>query len=178
MKLRRIEGDLWEIPREGRMRVPGRVYSVGPPAPDDPALVQVANVAHLPGILRFSLAMPDIHWGYGFPIGGVAAVDAERGAISPGGVGYDINCGVRAVTTQLDAQWVRARLHQVVAQLFRDVPTGVGASHAIPRLSEEELDEVLRDGARWGVRRGFAAAADDADRCEEGGRLAGAEPDE
>ena len=176
MKLRRIEGDLWEIAQEGRMKVPGRVYSVGPPAPDEHALVQVANVAHLPGILRFSLAMPDIHWGYGFPIGGVAAVDADRGAISPGGVGYDINCGVRVITTQLDAQWIRARLHQVTAQLFRDIPAGVGASRALPRLSVEELEDVLREGARWGVKRGFAAAGDDADRCEEGGRLSGAEP--
>ncbi len=176
MKLRRIEGDLWEIPREGRMRVPGRVYSAGPPAPDDPALQQVANVAHLPGILRFSLAMPDIHWGYGFPIGGVAAVDAERGAISPGGVGYDINCGVRVVTTDVDADVLRARLHAATAQLYRDVPTGVGASRAIPALSGAELDDVLVHGARWAVRRGFAAAADDAERCEEGGRLAGADP--
>jgi tRNA-splicing ligase RtcB len=176
MKLRRIEGDLWEIPREGRMRVPGRVYSAGPPAPDDPALVQVANVAHLPGILRFSLAMPDIHWGYGFPIGGVAAVDAERGAISPGGVGYDINCGVRVVTTDLEAGALRARLHAATAQLFRDVPTGVGASHAIPALPDDALDAVLAHGARWAVKRGFAAADDDAERCEEGGRLAGADP--
>ncbi len=176
MKLRRIEGDLWEIPREGRMKVPGRIYSVGPPAPDDPALQQVANVAHLPGILRFSLAMPDIHWGYGFPIGGVAAVDADRGAISPGGVGYDINCGVRVVTTALEEETVRASLHAVTAQLYRDIPTGVGASHAIPRLSGAELDDVLREGARWAVRRGFAAASDDAERCEEGGRLAGADP--
>ena len=176
MKLRHVEGDLWEIPREGRMKVPGRVYSVGPPAPDDPALEQVANVAHLPGILRFSLAMPDIHWGYGFPIGGVAAVDAERGAVSPGGVGYDINCGVRLVTTALDAEVVRARRHAVAAQLYRDVPTGVGASHAIPTLSDAELDEVLAQGARWAVRRGFAAAADDVERCEEGGRLASADP--
>ncbi len=176
MQLRRIEGDLWEIPRAGRMKVPGRVYSVGPPAPDDPALQQVANVAHLPGILRFSLAMPDIHWGYGFPIGGVAAVDAEHGAISPGGVGYDINCGVRVVTTALEEETVRARLHEVTAQLYRDVPTGVGASHAIPRLSGAELDQVLAQGARWAVRRGFAAASDDAERCEEGGRLAGADP--
>jgi tRNA-splicing ligase RtcB len=176
MKLRRIEGDLWEIPREGRMRVPGRVYSVGPPAPDDAALQQVANVAHLPGILRFALAMPDIHWGYGFPIGGVAAVDAERGAISPGGVGYDINCGVRIVTTALDAAALRDRVHAVVAQLYREIPTGVGASRAIPTLTERELDDVLAGGARWAVRRGFAAAADDAERCEEGGRLAGADP--
>jgi tRNA-splicing ligase RtcB len=176
VKLRRVEGDLWEIPREGRMKVPGRVYSAGPPAPDDPALEQVANVAHLPGILRFSLAMPDIHWGYGFPIGGVAAVDAERGAVSPGGVGYDINCGVRLVTTALDAGTVRARLHPVAARLYGDIPTGVGASRAIPTLSGRELDEVLSQGARWAVRRGFAAAEDDAERCEEGGRLPGADP--
>jgi tRNA-splicing ligase RtcB len=176
MQLRRIEGDLWEIAREGGMRVPGRLYSVGPPAPDDPALRQVANVAWLPGILRFSLAMPDIHWGYGFPIGGVAAVDAERGAVSPGGVGYDINCGVRLLSTRLDADAVRPRLRQVVAQLFRDIPTGVGASRAIPRLSEDELEHALAGGARWAIRRGFAAASDDAERCEEGGRLAGADP--
>src|SRR5512146_2537234 len=124
MNLRRVEGDLWEIPRQGGMKVPGRVYSVGPPAPDDPALEQVANVAHLPGILRFSLAMPDIHWGYGFPIGGVAAVDAAEGAVSPGGVGYDINCGVRVLSTQLDAESIRPDLHRLAAQLFRDVPTG------------------------------------------------------
>jgi tRNA-splicing ligase RtcB len=177
MKLRRVEGDLWEIPREGGMRVPGRIYSAGPPAPDDPALQQVANVAHLPGILRFSLAMPDIHWGYGFPIGGVAAVDADDGAVSPGGVGYDINCGVRVLTTGLDADELRPALHQVAAQLYRDIPTGVGSSRAIPTLSDAELDDVLAQGARWAVRRGFAAASDDAERCEEGGRLAGADPE-
>jgi tRNA-splicing ligase RtcB (3'-phosphate/5'-hydroxy nucleic acid ligase) len=176
VQLRRIEGDLWELPREGGMKVPGRVYTAGPPAPDDPALEQVRNVAHLPGILRFSLAMPDIHWGYGFPIGGVAAVDAERGAVSPGGVGYDINCGVRVVTTALDAEELRPRIHAVAAQLYRDIPTGVGASRAIPRLDDAELEEVLAGGARWAVRRGFAAATDDADRCEEGGRLPGADP--
>jgi tRNA-splicing ligase RtcB len=177
MNLRRIEGDLWELPREGRMKVPGRVYSAGPPAPDDPALEQVRNVAHLPGILRFSLAMPDIHWGYGFPIGGVAAVDAEEGAISPGGVGYDINCGVRVVTTALDADELRPRVHDLAAQLYRDIPTGVGASRAITTLSDRELGEVLAEGARWAIRRGFAAGSDDADRCEEGGRLPGADPD-
>jgi tRNA-splicing ligase RtcB len=176
MELRRIGGDLWEILRQGRMRVPGRVYCVGPPVPGDPALQQVANVAHLPGILRFSLAMPDIHWGYGFPIGGVAAVDAAAGAVSPGGVGYDINCGVRLLATRLEAGSVRPRMRQLAAQIFRDIPAGVGASGAIPRLSDRELDEVLSQGARWAARRGYAAAPDDADRCEEGGRLAGADP--
>src|SRR5512134_1469253 len=161
MQLRRIEGDLWELPREGRMKVPGRVYSAGPPAPDDPALRQVANVAHLPGILRFSLAMPDIHWGYGFPIGGVAAVDAEHGAVSPGGVGYDVNCGVRLVATALEAAPLRPRLAALAAALFAEVPAGVGASDALPRLSPRELDEVLVQGARWAVARGFGAGGDD-----------------
>ncbi len=176
MSLRRIEGDLWELPREGRMKVPGRIYSAGPPAPDDPSLEQVRNVAHLPGILRFSLAMPDIHWGYGFPIGGVAAVDLDDGAVSPGGVGYDINCGVRVLTTALPAAELRPRLREAAAQIYRDVPAGVGASHAIPRLDDDALDEVLSQGARWAVRRGFAAASDDAERCEEGGCLRGADP--
>jgi tRNA-splicing ligase RtcB len=177
MELRRIADHLWEIPRHGRMKVPGRVYSAAAPSPDDAALGQVANVAHLPGILRFALAMPDIHWGYGFPIGGVAAVDAEHGAVSPGGVGYDINCGVRVLTTRLEADELARRLHAAVAQLYRDIPTGVGASHALPTLSGPELEAVLSDGARWAIRRGFAASHDDAERCEEGGRLAGADPD-
>ncbi|HET7754337.1 MAG TPA: RtcB family protein [Anaeromyxobacteraceae bacterium] len=176
LALRRVRDDLWEIPVQGRMKVPGRVYSVGPPAPDEPALEQVANVAHLPGILRYSLAMPDIHWGYGFPIGGVAAVDLDEGAISPGGVGYDINCGVRVLTTGLDAATVRARLHAATAQLFRDIPTGVGSSSAIPSLTDAELDDVLLQGARWAVKRGFAVADDDAERCEERGCLRGADP--
>jgi len=176
VKLRHVEGDLWEIPREGRMRVPGRVWSAGPPAPDDPALRQVANVAHLPGILGAALAMPDYHAGYGFPIGGVAAMDADEGAVSPGGVGYDINCGVRLVTTGLDAEALRPRLHQATAAIYRAIPSGVGAEGAVPRLSARELDEVLSGGAGWAVRRGYSAASDDAERCEEGGRLAGADP--
>jgi tRNA-splicing ligase RtcB len=176
MQLRKVGDYVWEIPQEGGMRVPGRVYSDGMPAPDDPALQQVANVAWLPGIVRWSLAMPDIHWGYGFPIGGVAAVDAEHGAVSPGGVGYDINCGVRVLTTRLEAESLRPRLHQVVAQLFRDIPTGVGSSNAIPRLSDAELDQVLSRGAAWAFGRGYRAASDDLEHCEEGGCLRGADP--
>jgi len=177
MRLRKIHDWLWEIPREGGMKVPGRVYSDGPPAPDDPALAQVANVAYLPGIVKWSLAMPDIHWGYGFPIGGVAAVDLDHGAVSPGGVGYDINCGVRVLTTRIDAATVRERRHLVTSELYRAIPTGVGASAAIPRLSPREMDEVLSRGARWATGRGFAAASDDAAHCEEGGCLAGADPE-
>jgi tRNA-splicing ligase RtcB len=177
VRLRRIHDWLWEIPREGGMRVPGRVYADGAPDPDDAALRQVANVAFLPGIVGASLAMPDMHWGYGFPIGGVAAVDPEHGAVSPGGVGYDINCGVRLLSTRLAASDLRPRLHDVLARLFNDVPTGVGASAAIPRLSGRELAEVLVQGARWAVARGFAASSDDVAHCEEGGALAGADPD-
>ncbi|MBI5070178.1 MAG: RtcB family protein [Deltaproteobacteria bacterium] len=177
LPLRRVEGDLWEIPRHGRMKVPARIFSAGPPVPDDPALQQVVHVAHLPGILRFALAMPDFHPGYGFPIGGVAAVDAERGAVSPGGVGYDINCGVRLVATALEAAPLRPLLATLAAALFAEVPAGVGACDALPRLSPRELREVLVQGARWAVARGFGAEGDDVERCEEGGRLAGADPE-
>ena len=159
MRLRRIHDWLWEIPREGAMRVPGRVYADGMPAPDDPALGQVANVACLPGIVGAALAMPDMHWGYGFPIGGVAAMDPDAGAVSPGGVGYDVNCGVRLVATRVPVAEIRPRIHAALSRLFQDVPTGVGASAAIPRLSPKDLDAVLAKGARWAVGRGFAASS-------------------
>src|SRR5207248_5515991 len=116
--------------REGKMRVEGIVYASAAmmvELSNDPSLEQVANVAHLPGILRASLAMPDIHWGYGFPIGGVAATDADEGVISPGGVGYDINCGVRLMTTRLVVDEVRPQLRKLAEQLQRDIPAGVGA---------------------------------------------------
>src|SRR5438445_12799940 len=109
----RISDYGWEIPRQGGRRVPGRIYAsekLMAELRDDPALGQVANVAHLPGIVGHALAMPDIHWGYGFPIGGVAAVDAEEGAISPGGIGFDINCGVRLIRTGLEADAAPPRL--------------------------------------------------------------------
>lgn len=179
IKLRQKGPFTWEIPREGAMKVPGRVF-LAPEQIDkvqkDRSLEQVVNVAHLPGILGYSLAMPDIHWGYGFPIGGVAAVDAEHGAISPGGVGYDVNCGVRVVTTELNAGEVKPRMRDVVSRLFKAVPTGVGAGKAIERLDHDELREVLAKGAGWAVERGFFAASDDAENCEEGGCLGGAEP--
>src|SRR5687768_11345378 len=124
------------------MRVDGIVYAseaMMEELRDDPSLDQVANVAHLPGIVDASYAMPDIHWGYGFPIGGVAAVDEEDGVVSPGGVGYDINCGVRLMSTSLAVDEVRPRVRDIVNQMFRDIPTGVGASNAIPALSRKEL---------------------------------------
>jgi tRNA-splicing ligase RtcB len=160
------------------MRVPGRVYaseSLMAGIRGDPCLRQVANVAHLPGIVRYSLAMPDIHWGYGFPIGGVAAVDAADGVISPGGVGYDINCGVRLVRTMLDLCDVRERLEQLGDKLFAAIPAGVGSAGAIPKLSVGDERRLVRDGAAWAVDRGFGSA-NDLDHIEEGGCLSGADP--
>src|ERR687891_801278 len=133
--LNRLEEYLWEIPRQGGMRVPGRIYATEKLMADlkvDNSLKQVMNVAHLPGIVGYSLAMPDIHWGYGFPIGGVAAVDANEGVISPGGVGYDINCGVRLATTNLQANEIQEKLPKLADALFAAIPCGVGAEGAIP----------------------------------------------
>jgi tRNA-splicing ligase RtcB len=180
LHVERIDEYLWELPRRGAMNVPGRVYVAEDKIATllrDKSLEQVENVACLPGIVGYSLAMPDIHWGYGFPIGGVAAVDAEDGAVSPGGVGYDINCGVRLLTTGLDADEVRPHMASVVRELFHAVPTGVGASRAIGPLKDAALSEVLEHGASWATKRGFAASESDVELCEEHGRLRGAEPD-
>ncbi|HYO48155.1 MAG TPA: RtcB family protein [Gemmatimonadota bacterium] len=180
MEIRRIEPWLWEIPRAGEMRVPGRVYASDALMNDirgDESLIQVRNVATLPGIVGWSLAMPDIHWGYGFPIGGVAATDAERGAISPGGVGYDINCGVRLARSDLTTEAVRGRLPQLMDALYDAVPSGVGAEGAISKLSRAELRRMLERGAGWAVERGYGNA-DDLEHTEERGRLDGADPHE
>ena len=136
---------------------------------------QVANVAHLPGIVKYSLAMPDMHWGYGFPIGGVAAFDMDRGVISPGGVGYDINCGCRLVTTRLSLDDIRDCLQYPVAALFRDIPTGVG-SKGVPKLSVKEEKKVLEEGAKWAVDQGYGTP-DDLEATEDRGRMEGADPE-
>jgi tRNA-splicing ligase RtcB len=180
-EIRRASEYEWELPRRGGMRVPGRIFASAAMMENirsDQAAVQVANVAHLPGIVRESLAMPDIHWGYGFPIGGVAATDPERdGVVSPGGVGYDINCGVRVLRTDLRAGDLGDRLPKLMDALFQAIPTGVGASNAIGRLRAAELRRVLRRGARWAVEdRGMGTEADVA-HTEELGCLPGADPD-
>src|SRR5437867_2903076 len=157
MQFRKIGDALWEIPQEGKMLVPARIYATEQMLDlirADNAPQQAANVAHLPGIVRASLAMPDIHWGYGFPIGGVAALDVRTGVISPGGVGYDINCGVRLMATKLARDEVKPKLRELVNQLFRDVPTGIGAAGALT-VSEDELRRVVTKGARWAVERGL-----------------------
>jgi tRNA-splicing ligase RtcB len=177
--LERIDEVRWRIPRdEARaMRVDGLVFaddSLIRPLRDDPALVQVADVATLPGILGASLAMPDVHWGYGFPVGGVAAMDARDGVISPGGIGFDINCGVRLLRSDLAEGDVRPRLAALADALFAAVPSGVGARLG-RKLRGEELEAVLVEGAAWAVARGHGTE-DDLARTEESGRLAGADP--
>jgi len=178
IKMARLDDFRWQIPRQGGMRVPGILYaserllrSMG----KDESPKQVANVAHLPGIVKYSLAMPDMHWGYGFPIGGVAAFDAREGIISPGGVGYDINCGCRLMTTHLTHQEIRPRLKDLVTVLFQHVPSGVGSTGPI-RLKEKEERKVLTDGARWAVDHGYGTV-EDLDHTEEGGALTGADPE-
>ncbi|MBU0741938.1 RtcB family protein, partial [bacterium] len=173
----RISDTLWEIPRRGGMRVPGRIYARRDMLPDisrDKAHEQVMNVAHLPGIVGHALAMPDIHWGYGFPIGGVAAFDADEGVISPGGVGYDINCGVRLLAGDLDVEAIRAQAGALAEAMFAAVPSGVGSRGPLS-LSDGELDAVMNGGARWAARRGHGDAAELA-LIEESGRMAGADP--
>jgi len=143
---------------------------------NDLSLEQAINVAFLPGIVGRSLAMPDIHQGYGFPIGGVAATDARTGVVSPGGVGFDINCGVRLLATSLDRDAVAPRIKELVDQLFRDVPCGAGRRGEI-QVKPGELGPVLTRGARWVVEDRGLGLADDLEHSEEGGALAGAEPD-
>ena len=168
----------WELPATGGMRVPGRIFAdetLIDALSGDGSLDQVANVAHLPGILCCSLAMPDIHFGYGFPIGGVAAFAVDEGIVSPGGVGYDINCGVRLLATDLDAADLKGKVKTVVDQLYRDVPAGVGSSGAIAKLPRKEMERVLVEGAGWAVKQGYGSRAD-LDHTEDGGALPGADP--
>ncbi len=179
IKLEKLDDNRWLVPQTGAMRVPGIIYASvktsGLLAKDESAR-QVANVAHLPGIVNFSLAMPDIHWGYGFPIGGVAAFDLETGIISPGGVGYDINCGCRLMATQLTLDDVRDRVQDLTAALYRRIPTGVGSTGYV-RLSGKDQKKVLEEGARWAVRAGFGSAQD-LETTEDGGCLGGADPEQ
>ena len=179
IELIKIRENLWEIPAEGKMRVPGRIYisrEMLEKGPGDDALKQVINVAHLPGIVKYSLAMPDIHWGYGFPIGGVAATDVNDGVISPGGVGYDINCGVRLATTSLEFEKIKDNIDILVSNLYNAVPTGVGSSGAIKKLDKSDLKNIILKGSSWAVENGLGTPAD-IEFTEEGGRLKDADPE-
>jgi len=179
-KLEKIDDYHWRIPKEYKpgMRVPGIIYTDEKLLKDilvDKAMEQVANVAFLPGIVKASMAMPDIHWGYGFCIGGVAATDIENGGvISPAGVGYDINCGVRMLKTSLDVEEVQDKLKDLVYCLFNDVPSGVGSKGDI-RVGHKEEKEILVKGARWAVENGYGTH-DDLECTEENGAIPGADP--
>ena len=179
--LEKIDDIRWRIPKSYKpgMRVPGIIYAGQKLLEDikhDKACEQVANVATLPGIVKYSLAMPDIHWGYGFCIGGVAATDiSEGGVISPGGVGFDINCGVRLIRTNLTEQDVTLYMKELVAALYNNIPAGVGSEGKI-RVNAAEEKKILRDGAKWAISKGFGIP-EDLEYTEEKGAMEGADPD-
>ena len=180
--LEKIDEYRWRIPKSYKqgMRTDGIIYADEKLLEDirhDKAAEQVANVAFLPGIVGNSMAMPDIHWGYGFPIGGVAATDIEKGGvISPGGVGFDINCGVRLVRTNLQFDEIKNKIKELVSVLFSDIPTGVGSKGDI-RVSPKEERELMVKGAGWAVSQGYGVK-EDLEYCEEEGAISGADPEQ
>lgn len=169
---KKITDYLFEIPRTGNMKVPVRIYAsekLIKQLQEDASLQQGINVASLPGIYKASIMLPDAHQGYGFSIGGVAALDYENGCISPGGIGFDINCGVRLLTTPLRKEEVEPKIRELMDSIFKNVPSGVGSESFI-RLSNPELDAVLNKGAEWAVEQGYGFK-EDLEHCEEGGRM-------
>ncbi len=167
----------WMLPKQGGMRVPGILFADRPLLDkmlSDRTPDQVRNAAHLPGILEASIAMPDAHWGYGLPVGGVVATHDRDGVVSPGAVGYDIGCGVRLLRSRLTRADLEGRLDALADALYAEVPCGVG-SHGAVRVTVPELDRVLREGAKWAVAKGRGVPGD-LDHCEESGTLADAEP--
>ncbi len=180
-QVERVDASRWRIPRQGGMLTEGLIFSNDDLIKDlrnDPCVDQVANVAHLPGIVGPSMAMPDMHWGYGFPIGGVAAFDIEDGIICPGGIGFDINCGVRLLHTGLTISDVRTspeRFDRLMTALYLSIPSGVGTGRDDVRLKREDLDRIVQHGAAWVVENGWGEEHD-TDRIEANGVLPGADP--
>ena len=178
-KFNKIESGIWELSKFYRkaMKVPVRVVATEKllREMDDGAVEQAINVSQLPGIIEASWMMPDAHWGYGFPVGGVAAFDAKEGIISPGGIGFDINCGMRLLLTNLDEKEVSAKIEQIVNELFYAVPTGVGGRGTI-RLSKVEFKDVMVKGALWAIENGLGWSGD-LKAIEESGKIEGADPD-
>ena len=176
--INKIDDNIYEVPigyRPG-MRVPGRIFvSEALRAMVEPGtLDQVANVATLPGIVKYSMAMPDAHLGYGFPIGGVAAFREDGGIISPGGVGFDINCGVRLLRTDLDSKLVQPLINTLIDALFEAIPSGLGATGRL-QASDQQLTEAFTSGSKWAVEQGYGVEAD-VTHCEENGQMEGADP--
>ncbi len=178
--IHKIDENRWEIRTSYKsgMRVPGRIYtseSMLAQIWEDQAFQQVVNVSFLPGIVGYSLAMPDIHFGYGFPIGGVAATRVRDGVVSPGGVGFDINCGVRLLRTNLSLEEVKPHIEKLVYAMYSNIPSGLGSEGKL-RISEKDLDKVLIKGAAWAVEKGFGQS-EDLVCTEESGCIKNADPD-
>jgi tRNA-splicing ligase RtcB len=177
-ELIKISDTLWELPRSYKagMAVPARIYATEKliNTMDPGVFDQITNVACLPGLVKYVYCMPDGHWGYGFPIGGVAATDPERGVISPGGIGFDINCGMRLVLTNLTYDEVKPRLRTLIDNLFRRIPAGVGTKGFV-KLTKKEFDEVMTLGSKWCLTKGYAWH-EDLERTEESGCFKGADP--
>jgi len=178
-QIRKISDTVWEIPESYKdgMRVPARIYANEKliHGMDEGVFEQVTNVATLPGIVKYALCMPDGHWGYGFPIGGVAAMDLQKGVISPGGIGFDINCGMRLVLTNLALEEVKPRLRELVDRLFKRIPAGVGKGGFV-QVSKDEFREVVEAGAKWCVEHGYGWV-EDLERTPEFHREPGLRPD-
>jgi len=176
VEVKKISDVEWEIPKSGKMKVPGKIFAsekLMEKIKGDKTLEQVQNVATLPGILKASIAMPDAHQGYGFSIGGVAAFPVDKGVISPGGVGFDINCGVRLLATDIKVKDFMKKRKEVLHDFKRTIPSGVGRGHKQDKnLSFEQLDEVLKKGAEWAVENGFGRK-EDLEACEEYGKMSG-----
>ena len=180
LKVQQIDDCRWVIPRQGKMRTEGLIFASQKMMHDlhrDEAMKQVCNVATLPGIVGPSMAMPDIHWGYGFPIGGVAAFDADNGIISPGGVGYDINCGVRLLRSNIESEAIKPLLSKLSDALFRNIPSGVGSHRRDLKLTVHDEKKVLVKGAAWAITQGFGEI-NDLDHIESRGMIPGADPGE
>ncbi|MFH1052231.1 MAG: RtcB family protein [bacterium] len=174
--LKEIKPDIWEIPKSEKMRVPARLYVSGDMLEQvlkDRSLWQLRNVATLPGIQKYSLAMPDIHEGYGFPIGGVAATNLNDGVISPGGIGYDINCGIRILKTKFSIDDIKGKINFLSKEIYNEVPSGVGKGGKV-KLSFSDLDKVLNNGCKWALKEGYATD-NDLQFTESNGSLASAD---
>ena len=174
---RKINDWLWEVEKTGKMNVPARIY-VNEKMLDeifkDKSVEQLINTANLPGIINYSMAMPDIHEGYGFPIGGVAAMDSEKGVISPGGVGYDINCGMKLLKSELLERDIIPYLEKLATEMQKEVPSGLGKGRQI-KLSIDDLDEILKGGAKELVEQGYGEK-EDIENCESNGFIEQADP--
>jgi len=179
IQIEQIDSYRYRIPKQSGMRVEGRIFAderLMKAIHQDQAILQVVNVAHLPGIVGYSYGMPDIHWGYGFPIGGVAGFDPEHGIVSPGGVGYDINCGVRLLRSDVTKDEISPLIKALVSCLFENVPTGVGSHRGDFKIKSDEYEKLLTQGAQWIVNKGFGRK-EDLDHIEKSGQILGADPE-